>query len=197
MQKKIGVLALQGDFREHIQILSVMGIHAREVRLPEHMKGISGLIIPGGESTTISKLMELYGLDKAIKAAYKKGMCIFGTCAGAIVIAKKVIGETRFKPLGIADIEIMRNAYGTQADSFETYLEIRDIGTTAVSFIRAPIIKKIGKNVKVLAEFGGHVVLARQGRLLIGTFHPEISHETKVHSYFVKMCTEKKVSLHL
>ena len=187
-QSKIGVLALQGDFKEHKQILSKLGVQPKEVRLPSDLNGLSGLIIPGGESTTISKLMKLYGLDKAIKAHYKKGLAIYGTCAGAIVIAKKVIGETRFKPLGIADIEIERNAYGSQADSFETELEVNGIGTVQASFIRAPILKKVGKNFEVLAKYNGKAVLAKQGNILVGTFHPEISGEMKVHAYFARMC---------
>lgn len=192
MPIKIGVLALQGDFREHIQILSKLGVEPKEVRLPPDLEGISGLIIPGGESTTISKLMAIYGLDKAIKAHHKKGLAIYGTCAGAIVIANKVIGEKRFKPLGIADIEIERNAYGTQVDSFETELEVKGLGTVEASFIRAPILKKVGKNFEVLAKYDGKIVLARQGNILIGTFHPEISGETKVHWYFAEICTARK-----
>ena len=188
---KIGVLALQGDFKEHKQILSQLDIQTKEVRLPSDLEGLSGLIIPGGESTTISKLMELYGLDKAIKAQHKKGMAIYGTCAGAIVIAKKIIGETRFKPLGIADIEIERNAYGTQVDSFETELDVKGLGTVQASFIRAPILKKVGKGFEVLAKYNGKVVLARQGNILIGTFHPEINGELKVHRYFAEMCKNK------
>ena len=191
-QRKIGVLALQGDFREHMQTLSAIEAAPKEVRLPSDLEGLDGLIIPGGESTTISKLMAMYGLDKAIKARHKKGMAIYGTCAGAIVIAKKVIGEKRFKPLGLADIEIERNAYGTQVDSFETELQTDGIGKVSAAFIRAPIIKRIGKNVKALAKYNGKVVLARQGNILIGTFHPEISGELKVHRYFADMCAERK-----
>jgi len=183
----IGVLALQGDFREHIQILKLMKIKSIEVRSKKDLDNCSALIIPGGESTTIGKLLSISGLDKEIKKRVKKGMPVYGTCAGAIVLAKKILNEKEFSPLGLIDVEIKRNAYGRQVDSFEAEIEIKGIGKLNGVFIRAPKIVKKGKKVEVLAKFEGKPVLVKQGNILIGTFHPETEENSEIHQIFVEM----------
>jgi pyridoxal 5'-phosphate synthase pdxT subunit len=189
MVMKIGVLALQGNFAEHIETLKkCKGIDAVEVRLPEDLKDLSGLVIPGGESTTISKLLATSGLDKTILEKQKSGMGIFGTCAGAVIISKKITNPSRnnTEPFGMIDIEIARNDYGRQVDSFETDLEIKDIGEFHAVFIRAPIIHNIGDGVEVLAEFEGKPVLVKQDKIMACTFHPELTDRTDVHENFIK-----------
>ncbi|MFH1390789.1 MAG: pyridoxal 5'-phosphate synthase glutaminase subunit PdxT [Candidatus Diapherotrites archaeon] len=185
--KTIGVLALQGDFFEHTQILESMKINSIEVRNKTDLKKCSALIIPGGESTTIGKLLAISGLDKEIKKRAKKGMPVYGTCAGAIVLAKKVLNEKEFKPLGLIDVEIKRNAYGRQVDSFEAEVNIEGIGKLNGVFIRAPKIIKKGKKVETLASFEGNPVLVKQGNVLIGTFHLETEKETAMHKLLVQM----------
>ncbi len=182
----IGVLALQGDFVDHIKALNKCKVEAKEVRLPEDIEDISGLIIPGGESTTIGKLMVEYKLDKAIKERYNKGMAIFGTCAGTIVMAKDIIGSNQAR-LGLLDISIARNDYGRQIDSFEAEIRVKDIGKINGVFIRAPVIKKIEKQVEILARYSHNPVLVRQDKILAATFHPEMTESNKVHEYFVNM----------
>ena len=183
----IGVLALQGDFAEHILLLNEHKIHSLEVRSLEDLKKCSALIIPGGESTTMSYLMETSGLGKEIKRRVRAGMPFYGTCAGAIVAAKKVLGEKRFEPLGLIDIEIKRNDYGRQVDSFEAELEVKGAGKVNGVFIRSPIIKKIGKGVEVLASFEGKPVLVRQKNILVGTFHPETEKDFFAHKILLGM----------
>ncbi len=178
--KTIGALAIQGDFKEHMALLHSMGVGCIEVRSISDMQKCSALIIPGGESTTISKLLSDSGLGKEIKSRAKKGMPVYGTCAGAIVIAKKVAGEKRFSPLGLIDIEVERNAYGRQADSFESEIDFAG-GKIRGVFIRAPLITKIGKGVEALATLNGRPVLVRQGKIIAGTFHPELAGERAVH----------------
>tara|TARA_Y100000310_G_C20703935_1_gene832874 strand:+ start:11014 stop:11571 length:558 start_codon:yes stop_codon:yes gene_type:complete len=182
----IGVLALQGDFFEHIQILKSMKIKSIEVRNKSDLEKCSALIIPGGESTTIGKLLKISGLDKEIKKRAKKGMPIYGTCAGAIVLAKKVLNEKEFSPLGLIDVEIKRNAYGRQVDSFEAEINIKGVGRLNGVFIRAPVISKVGK-AEILAKFDGKPVLVKQGNILIGTFHPETEKETVLHDLLIQM----------
>ncbi|MCR4335488.1 MAG: pyridoxal 5'-phosphate synthase glutaminase subunit PdxT [archaeon] len=181
----IGVLALQGDFAEHIKILESMKVNAIEVRNNSDLQKCSALIIPGGESTTIGKLLKISGLDREIKKRAKKAMPIYGTCAGAIVLAKKVLNEKEFFPLELIDVEIKRNAYGRQLDSFEAEVEIKGIGKLNGVFIRAPVISKIGKKIEVLAKFEGKPVLVKQGNILIGTFHPETEKNSELHNYFL------------
>lgn len=188
---KIGVLALQGDFAEHIKMLQKLGVKAKEVRLPIDLKELQGLIIPGGESTTISNLMQKYMIGNAIKKAHKKGMAVFGTCAGAIIVSKKILHGKKVKPLGLIDIEVERNAYGRQVDSFEAELKLQgQKGFFRAAFIRAPIIKKIGKGVKVLCVHEKQPVLVQQGNVLAGTFHTELFGETQIHEIFLKMIKE-------
>jgi 5'-phosphate synthase pdxT subunit len=177
---KIGVLALQGAFREHVAMLRGLGADAVEVRLPEQLRGLDGLVIPGGESTAMLRLMRLYGLDEAIRAFPAP---IFGTCAGMIVLDRE--------RLGLIDLAVERNAFGRQVASFEAPLEIEgeEEPFTAV-FIRAPWIAEAGPNVAILAEVDGHPVLAREGRILVASFHPELTDDTRVHERFLQLVQE-------
>lgn len=189
---KIGVLALQGSIIEHIRMLEKCNVEAVAVKLPEDFDNIYGLIIPGGESTTIGKLMQLYGLDKEIKRKHKNGMPIYGTCAGAILLAKDIIGSSVPK-LNLMDISIKRNDYGRQIDSFATELEIENFKKPFRGiFIRAPVIESIHNGVKILSSFNNKPVLAQQNNLLVSTFHPELTDDKRVHEYFLGMINNKK-----
>lgn len=189
---KIGVLALQGDFSEHIAMLRRLNVEASEVRLPEHLDGIDGLIIPGGESTTIGKLSVAYNLIDPLKL-FGQRHAIWGTCAGAIFISKDI---GRDQPLlGLMDIKVQRNAFGRQIDSFETDLDIPELkqatGTTEdyhAVFIRAPIIESVSADAKILASVpDGRIVAAQQGNLLATSFHPELTNDTRFHEYFLSL----------
>jgi pyridoxal 5'-phosphate synthase pdxT subunit len=189
---KIGVLALQGDFAEHIAMLKHLKVDASEVRLPEQLKGLDGLIIPGGESTTIGKLAVAYNLMEPLKL-FGQRHAIWGTCAGAIFLSKDV---SRDQPLlGLMDIKVQRNAFGRQIDSFETDLDVSEVkqatGTKEdyhAVFIRAPIIESVGEDVKVLASVpDGRIVAAQQGHLLATSFHPELTNDTRFHEYFLSL----------
>ena len=177
---RIGVLALQGAFREHARSLGLLGADVVEVRTPEQLAGLDGLVIPGGESTTIMQLARLYGLDEAIQQF--EG-AIFGTCAGMILVDRA--------HLGLADVEVDRNAYGRQVWSFEAdiALEGDDLPLRGV-FIRAPRIRELGADVQVLGEHDGEPVLIRDGRLLLATFHPELTDDLRVHALFLDMVKE-------
>lgn len=183
---KIGVLAVQGDVIEHLAILRGLGVDEVEVRVPEDLEDVNGLIIPGGESTTIGKLMVRYGLDRAIPEQVGRGMAVYGTCAGMILMARRASGG---EPplLRLMDIAVTRNAYGRQVDSFEADLEVPVLGPPALRavFIRAPVIDEVGRNVDVLASLDGRPVLARQGRLLVSSFHPELAPDDRVHRYLL------------
>lgn len=185
---KIGVLALQGAFREHIYALEALDVGAVAVRLPEQMDDLAGLIIPGGESTAISKLMETYGFYEPISARYADGMAIWGTCAGAILIAKDVVdGIAGQRSLGLMDVTVRRNAYGRQVDSFEAELDFGHIGDSYRGvFIRAPWIESVGAGVEVLAKHDGHIVAAREDRLMATTFHPELTGDPRIARYFAE-----------
>jgi 5'-phosphate synthase pdxT subunit len=192
---KIGVLALQGDFREHIEVLRRLGVEACEVRLPRDLDGLDGLIIPGGESTTIGKLAERYGLVKPIRAMIAQKKPVWGTCAGMIILARD-IGGLNQPLIGAMDITVQRNAFGRQVDSFETELTVPALASvtppgqplkpfTAV-FIRAPAIRAVGPEVEVLATLDdGTIVAARQGNLLATAFHPELTDDLRFHQYFL------------
>ena len=189
---KIGVLALQGDFAEHISMLKRIHVDATEVRLPEHLKGLDGLIIPGGESTTIGKLAVAYNLMEPLKE-FGQRHAIWGTCAGAIFLSKDV---SRDQPLlGLMDIKVERNAFGRQVDSFEADLDVPEVkeatGTKEdyhAVFIRAPIIESVGGDAKILASApDGRIVAAQQGHLLATSFHPELTHDTRFHKYFLSL----------
>jgi len=191
---KIGVLASQGAFAEHIAILNKLGVEAVAVRLPEDLEGIDGLIIPGGESTTISKLMLAYKLSDEIRNRAKKGLPIWGTCAGMIMLADKIPDST-VEPLGLMKIGVRRNAFGRQKESFETELSIPALGKKPFPavFIRAPAIEQSNGEVEVLARLDdGTIVAARQGRLLASAFHPELTDDLRFHRYFLDIVAEKK-----
>ena len=183
----VGVLALQGDFREHASILRFIGVEAMEVRSTEELRKCSALVIPGGESTTISTLLESTGLGEEIRKRVFSGMPVYGTCAGAIVLAKSVLRETRFKSLGLIDIDVERNAFGRQVDSFECNLEVKGVGSMNAVFIRSPRIMRAGPGVEVLASLGNEPVLVKQGNVIAGTFHPETARNSEIHGLFVKL----------
>ncbi len=183
----IGVLAFQGDFSEHIAVLHSLHVPAIEVRSLSDLSKVGALIIPGGESTVIAKFLEETGVGKeTTKRVKAETLSVYGTCAGAIVLSKKVTGKNSPRSLGLIDITIDRNAYGTQLDSFEADIRVKGIqGKIPVSFIRAPKITRVGKSVEVLAEHEGIPVLVRQGRVLTGTFHPEVRLAVRIHRLFL------------
>jgi 5'-phosphate synthase pdxT subunit len=185
---KIGVLALQGAVAEHIQMLSALGAEAVPVRLPSELDSLDALIIPGGESTTISKLLSDYGLMKPIRRLAKKGFPIFGTCAGLVLLAKKV-PNLQLEPIGVMDIVVKRNAFGRQVDSFEADLKISALhdGNFHGVFIRAPVIEKVDPSVEVLCQLNGKPVAVKQGKLLACAFHPELTGDTRLHKYFLNI----------
>ncbi len=184
---RIGVLSLQGDFAEHIAALRRLGVEAVEVRQVGDLDGIEGLIVPGGESTTISKLMAAYGLLPEIRERAKAGMPVLGTCAGMIVMAREAT-DLPYETLGLMDIAVKRNAFGRQVDSFETDLEFAGVGRLHAVFIRAPLIQRVGPEVEVLSRLpDGTVVGARQGSLLVIAFHPELTSDLRVHRYFLDL----------
>jgi len=186
---KVGILSLQGDVREHAGLLVKLGAEPVKVKSKKDLYDIDALIIPGGESTTISKLMKKYGLDQAIKEKHKHGLPIYGTCAGAIVLAKNIIDENQTN-LGLVDISIKRNEYGRQINSFEADLSIKDIGNFHGIFIRSPVIKKFYNGCEVLAEHRNSPVMIKQKNLLLTTFHPELTNDTRIHEYFLNMAQE-------
>src|SRR3989338_3255859 len=188
---KIGVLALQGDFKEHIEMLKKCNVDATEVRLPEDLEDMGGLITPGGESTTMGSLMLRHGLDRELIKKYKEGMAIYGTCAGAILLAKN-IEDSNQPRLSLLDISIKRNDYGRQIDSFESQLEIKKIGRFTGIFIRAPVIEKVNSGINVLSSFNKNPVLVQQGKILASTFHPELTNDRRVHEYFIVMVDRTK-----
>ncbi|HKC77147.1 MAG TPA: pyridoxal 5'-phosphate synthase glutaminase subunit PdxT [Gaiellaceae bacterium] len=180
---RIGVLAVQGNFREHAAVLRRLGAEPVEVRLPEQLEGLDGLVIPGGESTAIGRLMQLYGLDEAVQEFAGP---IFGTCAGMIVLDRD--------HLGVGDYGTKRNAFGRQVHSFEADLDVGDGDEPLRAvFIRAPWLEHAGPDVQVLAEVDGHPVLAREGRLLVAAFHPELTDDTRVHERFLNMVREEQI----
>jgi len=184
---KIGVLALQGAFREHIVSLEALGVSAVAVRLPEQLEDCDGLVIPGGESTAIGKLMTTYGFYEPIRARHAEGMAIWGTCAGAILIAREILDALPDqRSLELMDMRIRRNAFGRQVDSFEAPLDVAGLDEPFTGvFIRAPWIESVGDGVEVLARHDGHIVAARQGRLMATSFHPELTGDPRIHRLFV------------
>jgi 5'-phosphate synthase pdxT subunit len=188
----IGVLALQGDFREHLSMLESIGTHGVEVRTPEELDAVDGLIIPGGESTTIGRLATMFGLVEPIRTRCSEGMPVFGTCAGMIFLATSTVG-TQQPQLRLLDANVERNAFGRQVDSFEADLDVVGLAKPMHAvFIRAPWIEKIGGDVEVLASVVDadgleHPVLVRQGRILASSFHPELTADTRLHELFVEL----------
>ena len=179
---KIGVLAVQGNFREHVAMLRELGAEVVEVRLPEQLDGLDGLIIPGGESTAITRLMRLYGLEEAIRSFAEP---VFGTCAGMILLDRA--------HLGLVDVEVERNGYGRQVASFEADLALAgETEPLRGVFIRAPRVTGAGPEVEILASHDGSPVLLRQGRFLVASFHPELTGDTRVHERFLELIREEQ-----
>jgi 5'-phosphate synthase pdxT subunit len=191
---KIGVLAAQGAFIEHIHALNRLKVDTIQVRLPQDMNNIDGLIIPGGESTTISKLMSAYDLSAKIKERVEGGLAVWGTCAGMIMLAKDLVDSNGVQPLKLMDITVRRNAFGRQVDSFETELTVAVLGDKPFHgvFIRAPLIKQVGQGVDVLARLeDGTIVAARQKNILVLSFHPELTEDLRFHQYFIDIAAKK------
>jgi 5'-phosphate synthase pdxT subunit len=179
---KIGILAVQGDFREHAAVLRRLGAEPVEVRKPEQLEGLDGLIIPGGESTAIMRLARIYGLEEALRRFERP---VFGTCAGMILLDRE--------HLGLVDLTVRRNAYGRQVASFEADLDlVGEEGSVRGVFIRAPRVEDVGPGVEVLAELDGEPVLLRDGRFLVASFHPELTDDTRVHELFLDLVREEQ-----
>ncbi|MVO87531.1 pyridoxal 5'-phosphate synthase glutaminase subunit PdxT [Streptomyces sp. p1417] len=191
----IGVLALQGDVREHLVALAAAGAAARPVRRPEELDDIDGLVVPGGESTTISKLAVLFGLLAPLRARVRDGLPVYGTCAGMILLADKILDpRSGQETIGGIDMIVRRNAFGRQNESFESAVDVKGIGGDPVEgvFIRAPWVESVGAAVDVLAEHEGHIVAVRQGDVLATSFHPELTGDHRVHALFVDMVRAKQ-----
>lgn len=194
---RVGVLALQGDVREHAAVLRRLGARVIEVKRPEHLDALDGIVLPGGESTTIGKLAELYGLIEPLRERLARGLAAYGTCAGAILLAREALhadGRPAEQPLLAAmDTVVRRNAFGRQVQSFEADLDVRGVEGAPVHavFIRAPWIEEAGPDVEVLAEVttarGATIVVARQGRILASAFHPELVGDDRLHGLFLEM----------
>jgi 5'-phosphate synthase pdxT subunit len=193
MEARIGVLALQGSFSEHAESLRRLGVESELVTLPNQLENVHGLIIPGGESTTIVKLMSWYGFTDKLRAMVLSGFPIYGTCAGMILLAKDTGGQVR--PLiGVMNITVRRNAFGRQLDSFEDYLSVPVLGSTPFRgiFIRAPLIEKTGKGVKLLAKLkNGEKIAAEDKNILVSAFHPELTDDLRMHAYFLDKVKKK------
>ena len=192
---KIGVLALQGAVAEHISMLLALNTEGVPIRLPSELHSLDALVIPGGESTTISKLLSDYHLMEPIRELASQGFPIFGTCAGMILLAKKV-PDLDFEPIGAMDIEVKRNAFGRQVDSFEADLTVPALGdgTFHGVFIRAPVIDKAEPGVEILCQFRDSVVAAKQGKMLACAFHPELTDDLRFHRYFLNLATGDAVA---
>ena len=188
---RVGVFALQGDVREHLHALTSLNVEAIEVRSEQQLASVDGLILPGGESTTISKLIDIFELRAPLLAAINKGLPIYGTCAGMIMLANEVLdAASGQQSLRAMDISVRRNAFGSQLDSFEAELEFAG-STVRAAFIRAPIVERVGEGVEVLSKLpSGAVVAVREGSLLATSFHPELTGDTRVHEYFLDMISE-------
>lgn len=183
---KVGVLSLQGAVAEHLLKIKECGHEGIKVKTIKDLEEVERLIIPGGESTTIGKLAQLYGLDKAIVDKCKKGMPVYGTCAGMILLAKNIVNSKQIK-FNLMDITVVRNVFGRQVDSFEADLDIAGLkgGIFKAVFIRAPYIKEVARHVKILSLFEDKIVMAQQNNILVTSFHPELSNDIRVHDYFL------------
>lgn len=193
---RIGVLAMQGAFAEHIAMLRQLKVEALPVRLPSELENMDGLVIPGGESTSIGRLIAAYKLADEVKKFAERGLPIFGTCAGMILLARE-ISDSDVEPLGLMDITVRRNAFGRQKDSFEAELDIPALGEKPFLgvFIRAPLIEKVNGKTEILARLGnGTIVAARQGKLLAAAFHPELTDDLRFHQYFLDIAAESNKS---
>ena len=189
----VGVLAIQGDYREHRTLLESLGADVKEIRLPDQLDEVDGLIIPGGESTTIVQLIDIYNMrEKLRERALNEGMPTWGTCAGMIVMAQK-LSDHRPDPLKLMNIEVSRNAFGRQVDSFETDLEVEDMDGPPYHavFIRAPVVDTIGEGVRIISSLDdGRPVAVRQGHMLATAFHPELTNDPRMHKLFLQMVDE-------
>ena len=186
---KVGVLALQGAYASHLQTFASIGVEVLEVRTPEDLETIDRLVIPGGESTTISMLLDSNGMRVPIQESISEGMPVFGTCAGMIVLAREVLdGRDDQKPLGAIDITVRRNAFGRQVDSFESEIEVSGLDEPFPSvFIRAPIVESIGEGVEVYARVDEKIVLCGTDSILVASFHPELSNDARIHEMFLSL----------
>ncbi|GAC1328329.1 MAG: pyridoxal 5'-phosphate synthase glutaminase subunit PdxT [Chloroflexota bacterium] len=192
----VGVLAVQGDFAEHAAMLrrasqdTGRDVEIREVRMPRDVIGLDGLIVPGGESTTIGKLLVAYGLEEPIRLAATAGMPVWGTCAGMILLARDIVGGEPDGRIGLVDVTVRRNAFGRQVDSFETDLDVKGLDAPLHAvFIRAPLVERVGDAVETLATLpDGRIVAARQGQMLATAFHPELTPDTSLHAWFIEQC---------
>jgi 5'-phosphate synthase pdxT subunit len=186
---KVGVLALQGASQRHAEAVAALGAHPIEIRTPEDLAGIEGIILPGGESTTMSKLLDLSGLFDPLAERLRDGMPAFGTCAGLILQSARILdGREDQRSFGVLDVDVRRNAFGRQVDSFETDLAVEGLagGSVPAVFIRAPVIERVGDGVTVLAAIDDRPVLCRQGPLLGAAFHPELSDDLRLHQLFLE-----------
>ena len=189
---RVGVLALQGAFDAHLRVLARLGADVREVRTPSDLDGVDSLILPGGESTTMSKLLVSSGLFEAVQLRLSDGMPAFGTCAGMILLARNVLdGRPDQRSFGVIDITVRRNGYGRQVDSFEADLSVTSLEAPFHAvFIRAPLVESVGPAVEVLAQHDGRTVVARQGNVLVASFHPELTDDGRLHSLFLSRLQE-------
>jgi 5'-phosphate synthase pdxT subunit len=189
----IGVLNLQGAVREHLAALDRLGLPNRAVRMAEELNEVDGLIIPGGESTTIGKLLDRRGLGERIKQRAREGMAVFGTCAGLILLAQRIELSDQ-SSLALMDVGVKRNAFGRQIESFEAEVSIPRLGEEPVPavFIRAPIVTDVGAGVEVMAEYEGRIIAVRQGNLLGASFHPELTDDTRMHRFFARMAASAR-----
>jgi 5'-phosphate synthase pdxT subunit len=198
----VGVLAVQGDFAEHAAMLRRAAkdqgrdVVVREVRTPRDLDRLDGLIVPGGESTTMGKLLVAYGLEEPIRTAAQHGLPVWGTCAGMILLAREIIGGEPDGRIGLMDLTVQRNAFGRQIDSFETDLDFVGLAKPIHAvFIRAPLVERLGPNAEALATLpDGRVVAARQGNLLATAFHPELTPDTSLHAWFLENCAQTAIS---
>jgi 5'-phosphate synthase pdxT subunit len=191
----IGVLAVQGDFAEHAAMLrrADPSVAVREVRTPKDLDGLDGLIVPGGESTTIGKLLVAYGLEAPIQAAAERGLPVWGTCAGMILLARDIVGGEPDGRIGLMDLTVQRNAFGRQIDRFEVDLPFEGLDRPIHAvFIRAPTVQRLGSQTEALAKLpDGRIVAARQGNLVATAFHPELTPDTRLHAWFIERCRER------
>ena len=189
--RNIGVLALQGAFKEHVKMIESLGHKAIEIRKVEQLNNIDGIILPGGESTTIGKLLDDFQMKQVMANKIDKGLPVWGTCAGMIMLAKK-IANSDITHIPIMDIEVVRNAYGRQLGSFSVNKKVEGIegGDIPMVFIRAPYIKEVGANVSVLATVDNNIIAARQKNMFVTSFHPELTEDLRVHEYFINMINQ-------
>ena len=191
---QVGILALQGAFAEHAKVLDQLGVESVEIRnledFQQNQSGLSGLILPGGESTTMGKLLRDQNMLIPIREAILSGLPVFGTCAGLILLAKEIISQKE-SHLGTMDMVVERNAYGRQLGSFYTEAECKGVGKIPMTFIRGPIISSVGEDVEILATVDNQIVAAQEKNMLVTSFHPELTDDVRLHQYFINMCKEK------